>query len=85
MTRPESERPAGNRRGSGAAALALLLVFLGATARAAEPAYVDAWGPAVGSELPLLEALDQDGERRTLADLSGRQGLLLFLNRSADW
>ena len=47
--------------------------------------YSDNWGPAVGSPLPLLEAYDQSGTLRTLDDLSGEQGLLLFLNRSADW
>jgi hypothetical protein len=47
--------------------------------------YADAWGPAVGSKLPVLEAPDQTGRVRTLEDLTGEQGLLLFLNRSADW
>ena len=47
--------------------------------------YGDQWGPAVGSSLPVLEATDQAGNPRTLADLAGEQGLLLFLNRSADW
>lgn len=47
--------------------------------------YSDGWGPALGTTLPLLEAPDQTGATRTLADLSGEQGLLLFLNRSADW
>ncbi len=47
--------------------------------------YSDGWGPAVGSRLPVLEAPDQTGRVRHLADLSGEQGLLLFLNRSADW
>jgi len=47
--------------------------------------YVDEWGPAIGSSVPPLEVSDQDGRMRTLDDLSGEQGLLLFLNRSADW
>lgn len=47
--------------------------------------YGDAWGPAVGAPLPVLEAPDQTGRIRTLDDLAGEQGLLLFLNRSADW
>ena len=47
--------------------------------------FSDGWGPAVGSEVPVLEARDQTGRLRTLTDLSGEQGLLLFLNRSADW
>ncbi len=47
--------------------------------------YADGWGPALGSPMPLLEAPDQTGASRTLEDLSGDQGLLLFLSRSADW
>lgn len=47
--------------------------------------YAESWGPAVGSRLPLLEAPDQAGRLRTLENLSGEQGLLLFLSRSADW
>ncbi len=62
--------------------LLLPLLALGASAHAE---YADEWGPQPGTALPLLEATDQDGQIRTLADLSGDQGLLLFLNRSADW
>ena len=47
--------------------------------------YNDDWGPEAGSALPVLEAPDQDGQIRTLDSLSGNQGLLLFLHRSADW
>ena len=47
--------------------------------------YSDAWGPEIGSALPLLEAPDQTGTVRTLGDLAGERGLLLFLSRSADW
>lgn len=47
--------------------------------------YSNSWGPEVGSTPPLLEAPDQTGTVRTLAELAGEQGLLLFLNRSADW
>ncbi|MGE0623025.1 MAG: hypothetical protein AB7I04_06495 [Pseudomonadales bacterium] len=47
--------------------------------------YSDAWGPAVGSRLPVLAAPDQTGAMRGLADLAGERGLLLFLSRSADW
>lgn len=47
--------------------------------------YAEQWGPAVGAQVPLLAAPDQSGAERMLADLSGDQGLLLFLNRSADW
>ena len=47
--------------------------------------YQDAWGPAVGAAMPAIAALDQDGERRALADLAGERGTLLFVVRSADW
>ncbi|MEM7467419.1 MAG: hypothetical protein AAF387_11100 [Pseudomonadota bacterium] len=47
--------------------------------------YSKEWGPTVGEPLPLLEAPDQSGATRTLDDLKGKQGLLLFMNRSADW
>ena len=56
-----------------------------ARAIAAEADYNSEWGPAIGSTLPLLEAIDQAGQVRKLDDLAGEQGLLLFLNRSADW
>lgn len=70
---------------SGASTAAVLMVLLlAAPVRAAE-AYVDVWGSQVGTVIPLLEAPDQTGQTRTLADLAGRKGLLLFLVRSADW
>ena len=47
--------------------------------------YAATWGPAVGTKLPVLQALDQSGTPRTLDNLTGEQGLLLFLSRSADW
>ncbi len=47
--------------------------------------YAQAWGPAIGEAMPVLDAPDQGGEQQTLASLSGDQGMLLFLNRSADW
>lgn len=62
-----------------------LTVLLFVTAAAAAGDYVDGWGPAVGSRLPPLEAVDETGTVRTLEDLYGDQGLLLFLSRSADW
>jgi hypothetical protein len=47
--------------------------------------YSGEWGPEIGSQLTLLKAHDQAGTLRTLDNLAGEQGLLLFLNRSADW
>ena len=61
------------------------VVAIGATAFASADDYSDQWGPAIGSALPVLEAYDQSGALRTLDNLAGDNGLLLFLNRSADW
>jgi len=42
-------------------------------------------GPAVGARLPTLGLADQNGRTRTFRDLSGPEGLLLLVYRSADW
>ena len=42
-------------------------------------------GPAVGAAIPPISALDQYGKRRSFADLTGPNGLLLLFHRSADW
>lgn len=47
--------------------------------------YADEWGPAVGTPAPAIEAQDQTGAIRRFEDLRGEHGLLLFMNRSADW
>jgi hypothetical protein len=47
--------------------------------------YLELWGPAVGTEAPLLAADDQDGNRQTLESLTGPNGLLLVFSRSVDW
>ena len=59
------------------------VVFLAGVALAAD--YQDEWGPAVGSAMPAIDAPDQTGTARALGDLAGERGLLLFVNRSADW
>jgi hypothetical protein len=64
--------------------LVLSLAGLSATFALADE-YSQQWGPTVGSELVVLEAYDQSGQLRTLSNLAGEHGLLLFLNRSADW
>jgi hypothetical protein len=45
------------------------------------------WAPGitVGSEIPAIEAPDQNGEIRTFDDLVGETGLLLMFSRSFDW
>jgi len=42
-------------------------------------------GPAVGAKAPDFEAVDQNGQPRTLHSLKGRNGLMLVFYRSADW
>ena len=42
-------------------------------------------GLEVGERAPDFELPDQNGRRRRLSDLSGREGLLLAFVRSADW
>lgn len=70
-----------------AAAAAALALAAGACAdeHEAGAAYHDAWGPAVGAPMAAISAADQHGDTRTLEDLAGARGLLLFMVRSADW
>ncbi len=42
-------------------------------------------GPVVGDAIPTLEAMDQDGKARAFQNLTGPNGLLLLVHRSADW
>lgn len=63
--------------------LAWLLLGLSSVAWAQD--YVAQWGPAIGTAMPILQAQDQAGNSQNLNSLAGEQGLLLFLNRSADW
>lgn len=42
-------------------------------------------GPEKGQRIPHFNALDQHGVRRSFADLTGPNGLLLLFHRSADW
>lgn len=47
--------------------------------------YGSQWGPELGSKAPQIAAPDQSGAPRDLNSLAGGHGLLLFMNRSADW
>lgn len=47
--------------------------------------FASAWGPAVGSNIPMLAANDHTGTAQSLGSLSGDKGLLLVFSRSADW
>jgi peroxiredoxin len=51
------------------------------------PATSAGWrtGPEVGEQIPALEALDQNGMRRSFDDVKGPNGALVFFFRSADW
>jgi hypothetical protein len=42
-------------------------------------------GPEAGAKVPDFALPDQSGRSRTLASLTGRNGLLLYFVRSADW
>lgn len=44
-----------------------------------------ATGPELGDPIPEFSLLDQHGQLRSLADLSGSHGLLLVFHRSAEW
>ncbi len=63
----------------------VLVCWAWSPALQAQDAYAQQWGPDVGTPLPMLDALDQEGQRRQFADLAGEHGLLLFFNRSTDW
>lgn len=42
-------------------------------------------GPEIGAKVPAFSLPDQNGRDRSLADLTGENGLLLVFSRSADW
>jgi hypothetical protein len=66
---------------------AALVVLLAAMTQFsfAESDYAAAWGPAVGTKVPLLSASDQSGQVQNLDTLMGSKGLLFVFNRSVDW
>lgn len=45
------------------------------------------WAPdfPVGSRVPPITAVDQNGTPRSFANLTGEKGLLFMLSRSFDW
>lgn len=65
--------------------IGIFLFTLAGTAGAADEAFV--WAPSlsVGSTLPVIQAVDQNGSTRSLAQLSGEKGLVLVMSRSFDW
>jgi peroxiredoxin len=67
--------------------LLMILLMVGATASAAAVAQDWVWAPdvEVGDSIPSINAPDQNGDAKTLADLTGEKGLVLVLSRSFDW
>ncbi len=43
------------------------------------------FGPAVGAQAPDFALLDAGSATRTLADIAGPRGVVIFFNRSLDW
>jgi peroxiredoxin len=73
------------RRPVSATFVLVLLACGSAPLTRAQPEPAIPTGPAVGEKIPLLEAVDQRGERQTFETLHGPNGLLLLFTRSADW
>ena len=44
-----------------------------------------ATGPEVGERIPMFAATDQNGVRRSFADIKGPNGAMILFHRSADW
>jgi len=44
-----------------------------------------AFGPAVGAQAPDFALPDASGQTRTLADIAGPNGAVIYFNRSLDW
>ncbi len=49
------------------------------------PSFAERYGPPLGAAAPPFTAVDQSGQPRSLANLTGTKGLWLFFLRSADW
>ena len=66
--------------------LAWVIALVLIAAPVAVTAFADDLGPPVGTKAPDIGTpLDQTGQPRTLADLMGKNGLVLLFFRSADW
>lgn len=44
-----------------------------------------AFGPAVGAEVPAFSVTDASGAPRSLQDLAGPEGTVIYFNRSLEW
>lgn len=72
----------------GAATLALTAMpctFAQSDPAAAAADAAATFGPAVGGAAPAFSVEDADGVERTLANLSGPRGVVIYFNRSLDW
>src|SRR6187455_391142 len=78
-----------SRMVAGAVVCALFSLAAQATAQQLAPGPVlpdvQKLGPLVGSRVPDFTLVDQKGQSRTLASLTGPKGLMLVFFRSADW
>lgn len=65
--------------------MSFFVIALAGNATAADDAFV--WAPtlSIGSTLPSIDAVDQNGNAHSFADLSGDKGLILVMSRSFDW
>ena len=70
-----------------AGAVVWAVVSLAAQLTAQQPVLPDVQklGPQVGARVSDFTLLDQNGQSRTLASLTGPKGLMLVFFRSADW
>ena len=68
-------------------AFMLMLLMVSATASAAAVSHDWLGAPdfEVGDTIPPINAPDQNGDAKTLVDLTGEKGLVLVLSRSFDW
>jgi peroxiredoxin len=69
------------------ASVLVLVLMLWATGNSVASAQDWVWAPdfEVGDPIVPINAPDQNGQPRTLAELSGEKGLVLVLSRSFDW
>ncbi len=65
--------------------VAACLTLTGVAGGAWADSYAQQWAPPVGTPMPVLAAPDHTGAPRTFENLAGKNGLLIILNRSADW
>ena len=67
------------------AMIAMFVSLVGISATVQADDYAKEWAPPVGSAMPAIAAKDHTGADRNFENLAGENGILIFLNRSADW